>query len=332
MRTLTEAGQAEFFADELARYKLAWSVEVRWAGSGDKLIQGGATGEPWRVLYSGRTDSKRQHGVTIAVCQSDCTSLFTFNPISPRLITATFQTLTTPVTIVQAYAPTNAAPITDKLAFYDQLQYSLDSIPASHYLLLMRDLNVKPRQQAELWQGCIGRFGLPGAVCDNGQRLLDVCAANRLVVTDTLFQHKFIHLHTRRSPDGVTKTTLTMSPSSKGTQAQSRTPGLTEGQMSAQTTHSGADADPTPPPVSKQPLFTLRKAEQRIKLLLHMLSVQHLPPVTISSDGNSLSMRSLSCKVNSSTHSTPTQTMDLSHHPAACSAKTQTLASTCLSC
>ena len=99
------------------------------------------------------------------------------------------------------------------------------------------------------------------------------------------------------------KTTLTMSSSSKGTQAQSRTPGLTEGQMSTQTMHSsspksnylsGAEATPSaPPPVSKQPLFTLKKAEQHIKLLLHMLSVQHLPPVTISSDGNSLSMRSL---------------------------------------
>ena len=78
-------------------------------------MQGGATGEPWRVLYSGSTDGKRQQGVAIAVCQSACKALFTFNPISPRLITATFHTLTTPVTIVQAYAPTNAASTTDTL-------------------------------------------------------------------------------------------------------------------------------------------------------------------------------------------------------------------------
>ena len=100
--TLTEAGKAELLADELARYKLAFCglSEVRWPGSGDKLMQGGATGEPWRVLYSGRTDGKRQQGVAIAVCQSVCKALLTFNPISPRLITATFHTLTTPVTIV----------------------------------------------------------------------------------------------------------------------------------------------------------------------------------------------------------------------------------------
>ena len=48
---------------------------------------------------------------------------------------------------------------------------------------------------ATTWQGTIGRFG-PGELNKNGERLLDFCALNDMVVTNMLFQHRLCHQHT----------------------------------------------------------------------------------------------------------------------------------------
>ena len=48
----------------------------------------------------------------------------------------------------------------------------------------MGDFNAKVGQHADLWKGCIGRFGLPGSVCDNGQTLMEFCACNEKATAD----------------------------------------------------------------------------------------------------------------------------------------------------
>ena len=81
-------------------------------------------------------------------------------------------------------------------AFYAQLQQQLEAIPEANMLLLMGDFNAKLGCQAEQWAGAIGRLGLPAPITDNGRRLLALCMAHSLVVTDTMFQHKAAHLQT----------------------------------------------------------------------------------------------------------------------------------------
>ena len=108
--------------------------------------------------YSGGTT--RHHGVTLALSQaaSQCVQ---GSPISDRIITATFATALTPLTVIQVYAPTNCASPDVKDAFYQQLQQQLDEVPKANLLLLMGDFNAKLGCEAQLWGGAIGRFGLP---------------------------------------------------------------------------------------------------------------------------------------------------------------------------
>ncbi len=61
---------------------------------------------------------------------------------------------------------------------------------------LWGDFNAELGCEAQLWGGAIGRFGLSAPTTDNGTRLLHLCMANNLVVTDTIFQHKPVHLPT----------------------------------------------------------------------------------------------------------------------------------------
>lgn len=59
-------------------------------------------------------------------------------------------------------------------------------------LLILGDFNARVGTDADTWQGVIGQFG-PAEQNENGVRLLDFCAVNRLVVTNTLFQHRPCH-------------------------------------------------------------------------------------------------------------------------------------------
>ena len=82
----------------------------------------------------------------------------------------------------------------------------LEAIPEANMLLLMGDFIAKLGCQAEQWGGAIGRLGLPAPITDNGKRLLALCMAHSLVVTDTMFQHKAAHLQTWVNPKATNTT------------------------------------------------------------------------------------------------------------------------------
>lgn len=209
-RTLVTPGKTGLLVDQFTKYKLALCglSETHWPGSDEREVQGSA-GARWHFLCSGTT-GRRQQGVAVPCSPSTRKACTSCTPISSRLIKATFRTTTTPLTVIQAYAPTNANTTTQSPLFYSQLQDAINSTPPSHQLLLLGDFNAKVGQQAEQWAGCIGRFGQPGSPCNNGNLLLTLCASNGLLVADTVFQHKDIHLRTWRSPDNRTSIKLSM--------------------------------------------------------------------------------------------------------------------------
>ena len=67
------------------------------------------------------------------------------------------------------------------------------------------DWNAKVGSQET--QGVTGNFGL-GVQNEAGQRLIEFCQENALVITDTLFQQHKRRLYTWTSPDGQYRTRL----------------------------------------------------------------------------------------------------------------------------
>ena len=67
----------------------------------------------------------------------------------------------------------------------------------------MGDLNAKVGSDNIGFEHYIGKHGL-GIRNDNGERFLDFCVENDLVIGGTIFKHKDIHKQTWNSPDGVT--------------------------------------------------------------------------------------------------------------------------------
>ena len=83
--------------------------------------------------------------------------------------------------------------------FYEDLQDRLELTPPKDVLFIIGDWNAKARSQET--PGVTGKFGL-GVRNEAGQRLIEFCQENALVIANTLFQQHKRRLNTWTSPDG----------------------------------------------------------------------------------------------------------------------------------
>ena len=83
--------------------------------------------------------------------------------------------------------------------FYEDLQYLLELIPKKYVLFIIGDWNAKVGSQET--PGVTGKFGL---VVQNeaGQKLIEFCQENALVIANTLFRQHKRRLYTWTLPDG----------------------------------------------------------------------------------------------------------------------------------
>ena len=96
------------------------------------------------------------------------------------MISACFQGKPFNITVIQVYAPTNNAEEAEVEQFYEDLQDLLELTPQKDVLW-----NAKVGSQET--PGITGKFGL-GIRNEAGQRLIEFCQENALVITNTLFQ------------------------------------------------------------------------------------------------------------------------------------------------
>ena len=103
------------------------------------------------------------------------------------------------ITVIQVYAPTSNAEETKVERFYEDLQDLLEVTPQKDVLFIIEDWNAKVGSQET--PGVTGKFGL-GMQNEAGQRLIEFCQENALVIANTLFQQHERRLYTWTSPDG----------------------------------------------------------------------------------------------------------------------------------
>ena len=86
------------------------------------------------------------------------------------------------MSIIQVYTQTSNAEELEVEWFYEDL---LEIIPPKNVLFIIGDWNAKVGSQET--PGVTGKFGL-GIRNEAGQRLIEVCQENALVIASTLFQ------------------------------------------------------------------------------------------------------------------------------------------------
>ena len=103
------------------------------------------------------------------------------------------------ITVIQDYAPTSNAEEAEVEWFYEDLQELLKLTPKKDVLFIIGDWNAKVGRQET--PGVTDKFGL-GMRNEAGQRLIEFCQENALVIANTLFQQHKRRLYTWTSPEG----------------------------------------------------------------------------------------------------------------------------------
>ena len=96
------------------------------------------------------------------------------------------------ITVIQVYAPTSNTEEAEVERFYEYLQDLLELTPKKDVLFIIGDWNAKVGSQET--PGVTGKFGL-GMRNEAGQRPIEFCQENALVIANTLFQQHKRRLH-----------------------------------------------------------------------------------------------------------------------------------------
>ena len=108
------------------------------------------------------------------------------------MISVRFQGKPFNITVIQVYAPTSNTEEAEVELFYQDQQDPLELTPKKDVLFIIGDWNAKVGSQET--PGVTGKFGL-GVQNEAGQRLIEFCQDNTMVIANTLFQQHKRRLH-----------------------------------------------------------------------------------------------------------------------------------------
>ena len=109
------------------------------------------------------------------------------------MISVCFQGKPFNITVIQVYAPISNTEEGEVEWFYEDLQDLLELTPKKDVLFIIGDWNAKVGSQET--PGLTDKFDL-GIRNETGQRLIEFCQENALVIANTLFQQHKRRLYT----------------------------------------------------------------------------------------------------------------------------------------
>jgi len=166
--------------------------ELKWSGMGE------FNSNDHYIYYCGQ-ESLRRNGVAIMVNKRVQNSELGCNLKNDRMNSVRFQGKPFNITVIQAYMPTSNTEEAELEWFYEDLQDLLALTPKKDVLFIIGDWNEKVGSQET--PGVTGKFGL-GGQNEAGQKLIEFCQENALVIANTLFQQHKRKLYTWTSPNG----------------------------------------------------------------------------------------------------------------------------------
>ena len=187
-------GTLEMVKQEMARVNIdiLRISELKWTATGELNSDD-------HCIYCCGQESLRRNGVAIIVNKRVQNAVLVCNIKKDRMISVWFQGKPFNITVIQVCAPTSNAEEADIEQFYEDLQDLLELTPQKDVLFIIGDWNAKVGSQ-EI-HGVTGKFGL-GIRNEAGQRLIEFCQENALVIANTLFQQHKKRLYTWTPPDG----------------------------------------------------------------------------------------------------------------------------------
>ena len=176
-------GKLEVVKQEMARVNvdIQGIGELKWTGMGE------FNSDDHYIYYCGQ-ESLRRNGVAMMVNKRVQNAVLGCNLKNDRMLSVRFQGKPFNITVIQLDVTASNAEEAEVEWFYEDLQDLLELTPKKDVLFIIGDWNAKVGSQ-EI-PGVTGKFGL-GIQNKAGQRIIEFCQENTLVIANTLFQqHK----------------------------------------------------------------------------------------------------------------------------------------------
>ena len=161
--------------------------ELKWTGMGE------FNSDDHYIYYCGQ-ESLRRNGVPLIFNKRVRNAVLGCDLKNDRMIFFHLQGKPFSITIIQVYAPTSNAEEAEVEQFYEDLQDRLELTPKKDVLFIIGDWNAKVGSQESTWALELQN--------EAGQRLVEFCQENALVIANILFQQHKRRLCTWTSPDG----------------------------------------------------------------------------------------------------------------------------------
>ena len=154
-------------------------------------------GRDHTLIFSGKT-KHHSAGVGFIMNNEVFKSVISYNAVSPRIISMRLKGQGPNTTLFQVYAPTSQSTEDEIEQFYTKLQREIDRCANNDQIMVMGDFNAKVGNQE--CPGVMGKFGY-GDPNERGLRLIEFCQENKLVITNTMFNHRASRKWTWESPN-----------------------------------------------------------------------------------------------------------------------------------
>lgn len=193
VNSMYEAGKIQNTIQEMERLDLniLGISEMRWPHAGTTKVNNKT------VYYSGNNNKNHWNGVGIIVNETIQKSVINFIPYTDRMLLLQLQGHPITVNVIQTYAPTADKPEAEIETFYKDLRELLGYTKKTDITIIMGDFNAKVGQGRV--DEVVGDFGL-GVRNERGDKLVEFCQEEQLIVTNTWFKLPPRRLYTWKSP------------------------------------------------------------------------------------------------------------------------------------
>ncbi|XP_008482566.1 craniofacial development protein 2-like [Diaphorina citri] len=199
VRSLVGDGRLENTLKEMTRMKIniLGISDTQWRDSGNFATNNGES----KIYHSSIDSAGHRYGVAIIVDKEIDQCVTGFIPISDRVMMLSISSTEGVINVIQVYAPTVDKPDEDVEAFYDDIKTVLKTTKRHDITIILGDFNAKVGNI--IVDGCTGAFGL-GIRNERGDRLIEFCQNEEMVLTNTTFKLPKRRLYTWKSPaDGI---------------------------------------------------------------------------------------------------------------------------------
>ncbi|XP_052757031.1 craniofacial development protein 2-like [Galleria mellonella] len=194
--TMNVCGGMDSKIDEVCEMMSERRIDVLGVSETKKKGCSITTYDRYTGYWSGVNDSERSsQGVGVILSERMNASVKEFEFVSPRLLWIRLKVGLTRIFLLCAYAPGMSKPPKVREDFWDSVREIMTKCKENERIILIGDFNGWVGIRRDGYERNLGMFG-DKRVNENGESLLEVCLERNLVVTNTLFSHKLIHMYT----------------------------------------------------------------------------------------------------------------------------------------